>query len=366
MRVALVCPYAWDRDGGVQTHVRALAHVLRRRGHDVHVVAPRAGWGPEPDEPGVTFVGRAVAVPANGSVATLAFGPAAGAGVRRVLRALDPDVVHAHEPLVPSLSLLALLGCDAPAVGTFHAAADDSAGYRLARPVLERALRRLSVRTAVSDAARDLVARYFPGDYLPTPNGVDTARFAAAEPLDLGPGRKVLFLGRIERRKGLDVLVRSFARAGLDAELVVAGSGPEEASCRRLAASLGVCARWLGRLDDDDVARAYRAADVYCAPNLGGESFGIVLVEAMAAGAPLVCSDLPGFRAVAQGAARLVPPEDADALAAALAAVLSDGAVAARMAARGSERAAAYDWDRLAGGVEAAYERAVAAAARPR
>lgn len=367
MRVALVCPYAWDRDGGVQTHVRALARVLRRRGHDVHVVAPRAGWGPEPDEPGVTFVGRGVAVPANGSIATLAFGPAAAAGVRRVLRALGPDVVHAHEPLIPSLSLLALLGSETPAVGTFHAAAEDSAGYRLARPVLERALRRLRVRTAVSEAARALVARYFPGDYLLTPNGVDTARFATVAPLDLGPGRKVLFLGRVERRKGLEVLVRALARApDVDAELVVAGAGPEEAACRRLAASLGVRARWLGRLSDDDVARAYRAADVYCAPGLGGESFGIVLVEAMAAGAPLVCSDLPGFRAVAVGAATLVPPGDPDALAGALRAVLSDDAAAARMAEAGARRARDYDWERLAAGVEAAYERALAEPARPR
>lgn len=360
MRVVLVCPYAWRRYGGVQSHVSALARVLAGRGHEVTVIAPK-GPGPRGAQAGgarVVEVGRALAVPANGSVAPLAFGPGAAAAVQRALARARPDVVHLHEPLIPSLSLLALWEARAPAVGTFHAAAEASAGYRLAAPLLRRAARRLALRTAVSDAARQLVARYFPGDYVLTPNGVDVERFAAAAPADLPDS--VLFLGRLERRKGLEVLIQAMTRLkDLDCELVVAGAGPEEGRCRRLAAQLGVRARFLGAVDEAAKASLLRGATVYCAPGLGGESFGIVLAEAMAAGAPVVCSDLLGFRAVAGAAALLVPPGEAGPLADALRALLTDpGARAAR--ARASRRVAqAYDWRHLVAGVEACYERAL-------
>jgi phosphatidylinositol alpha-mannosyltransferase len=360
VRIALVCPYAWDRVGGVQTHVGGLARALRERGHDVLVIAPRAG-GAATASDDFTPVGRAVGIPANGSVAPLAFGPGAAAGVRRALRRFGPVVVHLHEPLIPSLSLLALLSSNAPSVGTFHASAPSSTGYRLARPVLERAIKRLAVRTAVSDAARGLVRRYFPGDYVLTPNGVDTHRFAEAAPADLGAGPTVLFLGRNERRKGLAVLVEAMAHLrDLDATLVVAGTGPEEASSRSLAAQLGVPVRFLGRVSEDGLPSVYRGADVYCAPGLGGESFGIVLVEAMAAGAPVVCSDLDSFRGVAGGAAELVPPGDPGALSLALRAVLTDADRRARMSKASRRTSRMYDWARLIAGVEAVYERAEA------
>lgn len=364
MRVALVCPYAWRRYGGVQSHVAALARVLAGRGHEVAVIAP-GGQGPGGADAGavpVLEVGRALAVPANGSMAPLAFGPRAAAGVRRALQRIRPEVVHLHEPLIPSLSLLALWQGAAPAIGTFHAAAEASAGYRLAGPALRRAARRLAVRTAVSDAARDLVARYFPGDYVLTPNGVEVERFARAAPAELPTS--VLFLGRIERRKGLEVLIQAMTRLkDLACELIVAGSGPEEGRCRRLAAQLGVPARFVGAVDEATKASLLRGATVYCAPGLGGESFGIVLAEAMAAGAPVVCSDLLGFRAVAGAAALLVPPGQAGPLADALRLLLSDeGERAAR--ARASRRVAqAYDWSRLVAGVEACYQRALEGAA---
>jgi phosphatidylinositol alpha-mannosyltransferase len=359
MRIALVCPYAWDRVGGVQTHVGGLARALRERGHDVLVIAPRAGRATAaPDD--VTLVGRAVGIPANGSVAPLAFGPGAAARVRRALRDFRPEVAHLHEPLVPSLSLVALLSSSAPAVGTFHASAASSTGYRLGRPALERAINRLAVRTAVSDAARDLIRRYFPGDYVLTPNGVETDRFAEAAPIDLGPGPTVLFLGRIERRKGLEVLVQAMAHLrDLGATLVVAGTGPEEASCRSLAAQLGVRVRFMGRVSEEDLPGVYRGTDVYCAPGLGGESFGIVLVEAMAAGAPVVCSDLDSFRAVTGGAAQLVPLEDPAALALELRKVLTDADLRARMSLGSRRIANMYDWARLIAGIESVYERAV-------
>jgi phosphatidyl-myo-inositol alpha-mannosyltransferase len=359
VRIAIVCPYAWDRVGGVQTHVRALARILRERGHDVLVIAPRAG-GRFAGGGEVTIAGRAVGVPANGSIAPVTFGPGAALGVRRALRAFAPDVLHLHEPLIPSLSLLALMGFRAPTVGTFHAAARASTGYRLGRPVLERAVRRLRVRTAVSDASRDLIRRYFPGDYLLTPNGVEAGRFSTATPLDLGPGPTVLFLGRIERRKGLEILVRAMSLlTDLGATLVVAGTGPEEGACRKLASSLRVRTRFIGRISEDDLPGVYRGADVYCAPGLGGESFGIVLIEAMAAGAPVVCSDLDGFRAVAKGVAELVPPGDAGALASALRALLIEPERRTTMSSASMRIAKMYDWGRLVAGVEAVYARAV-------
>jgi phosphatidylinositol alpha-mannosyltransferase len=364
MRVALVCPYSWDRFGGVQTHVRELAGVLSERGHETIVIAPASSGDLElaalDGGPRVVIAGRAIRIPANGSIATLSFGPRVAGAVRSTLEDFAPDVVHVHEPLIPSLSMLAVLGTDAPVVGTWHAATDASFGYRAAKPVLQKVVRRVTVRTAVSDAARHLASRYFPGRYELTPNGVDTKRFADAAPLDLGGGRKVLFFGRIERRKGLDVLIQAMTRVrDLDVTLVIGGTGPHDARCRRLARQLQIDATWLGRVDDADVPSLYSAADVYCAPGLGGESFGIVLVEAMAAGAPVVCSDLSGFRAVAGGAAILVPPGEPGPLADALRNVLTDDDTAGRMRAMSRRLAGGFDWPRLAAGVEALYERAL-------
>lgn len=359
MKVALVCPYAWDRDGGVQSHVRSLAQVLRRRGHEATVLAPYRSRHPE-EQGDALRVGKAFGVPANGSVAPIAFGPLAAASVRRALAAIEPDVIHLHEPLIPSLSLLSLWNANAPLVGTFHAAAEESFGYKMAGPVLQRAARKLAVRTAVSDAARELIQRYVPGDYALTPNGVETAQFADAEPFFPPGRRRVLFLSRLERRKGLEVLIQAMTRLrDLDAELVVAGSGPEERTARALAERLQVEASFLGRVPDEDVARLYRSADVYCAPGLGGESFGIVLVEAMAAGAPVVCSDLPGFRAVAGGAATLVPPGDAGLLADALRQTLTDQRRRSEMKKMSALMSSAFDWERLVQSVEGIYDRAV-------
>lgn len=362
MRVMIVCPYAWDRVGGVQTHVRALGSTLRERGHDIQILAPSSFTLTHQLSAGsdVKLVGRAVGVPANGSVAPLAFGPLAAAGVRVAIRDFEPDVLHLHEPLIPSLSFLALTNTKRPAVGTFHASADKSAAYRVAKPVVRRAGERLAVRTVVSDAARELISSYLPGEYLLTPNGVERRRFLEAEPLETTPGKKVLFLGRLEKRKGLDVLIQAMARIrDLDATLLIAGTGPEERACRNLARDIGVRAEFLGRLADDDLPRAYKSADVYCAPGLGGESFGIVLLEAMSAGTPIVCSDLPGYRSVAGGAARMVTPGDVGALAEALRSVLSELGVQDAMRRNGVRMSSMFDWARLAPGIEEIYRRAL-------
>ncbi len=213
MRVAIVCPYAWDRFGGVQSHIAALAGVLGDRGHEVRIFAPASLIRRSAEtEPNVTLVGRAVGIPANGSIAPLAFGPMAAVGIRTALRDFDPEVLHLHEPLIPSLSFLALMNSDVPSVGTFHAAAPASWAYRASRPILQRAMGKIAVRTAVSDAASDLVAQYFPGEFVLTPNGVDIERFSSAAPIEPVAGPTILFFGRIEKRKGLEVLIQAMTR----------------------------------------------------------------------------------------------------------------------------------------------------------
>ena len=362
MRVALVCPYAWDRHGGVQTHVRDLARALAARDHIVRIVAPLT-LGASRSDPSVDVAGRAIGIPANGSVAPIAPGPDAWWATRTALRRFGPDVIHIHEPLIPSTSLYAISTKVAPIVGTFHAAAEKSALYRTLRPVLRPFAEKLTVRTAVSGQALAFVSRYFPGTYDITPNGVDVARFRTAEPLDLGDGKKVLFAGRIEERKGLEVLIEAMSHLDDDVTLFVAGTGPRESKARALVARTGVRARFLGALPDDEFAGLFRSVDVYCHPATGRESFGIVLLEAMAGGAPVVCSNIPGFRSAAGDAATFVTPGDPAGLTAALRRVL-DPAEADLMRTLGAARAEALDWRHLVDDVEKLYERAVASWAR--
>jgi phosphatidylinositol alpha-mannosyltransferase len=358
VKIALVCPYAWDRHGGVQTHVRDLARALARRDHEVRVLAPLTLRA---DRPGasVDVVGRAIAIPANGSVAPIAPGPDAAWSTRRRLSAIRPDVIHIHEPLILSTSLFAITKELAPCVGTFHAAAERSALYRVFAPFLRPLADRLVLRTAVSEQALAFVSRYFPGSYEITPNGVDVQRFREAAPLDLGTGRKVLFAGRLEERKGLEILIRAIARLGRsDVTLIVAGAGPREREARVLAARTGIRATFLGALPDEKFAGLFRSVDVYCHPATGRESFGIVLLEAMAGGAPVVCSDLAGFRAAAGDAAVYLPPGDGEALAGALRRMLDEPEHAELMHTLGEARSSVFDWGSLVEHVIKLYERA--------
>jgi phosphatidylinositol alpha-mannosyltransferase len=302
-----------------------------------------------------------VGIPANGSIAPICFGPVAAVEIRQELARFHPDVIHLHEPLIPSLSLLALAHATAPAVGTFHAAAPSSALYRLSRPLLTLAARRLAARTAVSPAAERLIARYFPGEIHSTPNGIDVARFAEAEPIDLGPGPHVLFVGRLEPRKGAGVLIAAMASIrDLGATLHVAGDGRLRAELEASVRRLGIDARFLGAVADADKARLFRSCDVYCAPNLGGESFGIVLIEAMAAGCPVVCSDLEEFRAVAGDAAVFARPGDPRAVGSALRSVVTDADRAGSMSHEGTARAAVFDWSKIVPQLETIYAGAAA------
>ena len=344
MRIGLVCPYSLTIPGGVQGQVLGLARTLRGMGHEVRVLAPCDG--PPPDA-GVTPLGRSVPLAANGSVAPIAPDPSCALRTIRALRDEDFDVVHLHEPMVPGPCLTTLLFSSAPMVGTFHAAGV-SAAYRWLGPVLGRVAGRLDGRAVVSADARDLAARHLGGDYELLFNGIDVPRFAKATPWPT-TGRTIFFVGRHEPRKGLDVLLEAMARLPADTRLWVAGDGPETA---RLQAATADDDRieWLGRIGDEELAARVRGADVFCAPSLHGESFGVVLLEGMAARVPIVASDLPGYRNVARAGedALLVPPGDVEALADALRTVLTDGDVAARLVASAEVRADQFSLEHLA------------------
>lgn len=344
MRVGLVCPYSLTVPGGVQAQVLGLARALRALGHEARVLAPCDG--PPPDA-GVTPLGQSVPTAANGSVAPLAPDPSAQLRTIRALRDEGFDVVHLHEPLAPGPTNTALLLRPAPLVGTFHAAGD-SASYRYLRPLVRWAARRLDVRCAVSAAAADLARRYLGGEYVVLFNGIEVDLWAKAEPWPT-EAPTILFVGRHEPRKGLDVLLAALERLPGDVRLWVAGEGPDTAALRRRHGH-DPRIEWLGRIGDVEKRRRMAGAHVFCAPALRGESFGIVLLEAMAARTPVVASDIDGYRNVATDGvdARLVPPGDPDALAAALAEVLGDAGLAADLATGGATRAEAFSMAQLA------------------
>jgi phosphatidyl-myo-inositol alpha-mannosyltransferase len=380
VHVAIVSPYDLDVPGGVQAHVVALAAALRAGGDTVTTLAP----GRRPPD-GVTVgpgghvpLGGSIGVPFNGSVAPVALLPAAARRTVRALTDLAPDVVHVHEPAVQWVGLAAALRSPAPAVGTFHAWSDDDRMYRLARPLLRRVALGLAERIAVSPAAR----AYHAGAlgvperaFTVVPNGVDVGRFSSATPLlgllRPGDGPVLLFVGRLEERKGLEHLVRAFPilkTTRPDLRLVVVGEGPERDRVQSLLPpSLRVDVDFLGRVDAGDLPALYAACDVFVAPSLGGESFGIVLIEAMAAGAPVVASDIPGYASVVTDGVtgRLVPPGDPRALAEALEALLANPSLRTALSSQAREGVDAYDWPSVASQVRDRYESALTVGSSP-
>lgn len=362
MKVGLVCPYPWDVPGGVMAHVRDLSEALLRVGHQVSVMAPVDD--PAAELPAyVVSAGGALAVPFNGSVARLAFSPMSAARVRRWLRDGRFDVLHVHSPEAPSLSLLACMNARGPIVATFHAANPRSWILATLQPALQPQMEKIQGRIAVSAAARKTIVEHLGGDAVLIPNGVDVAAFGDGDPFPGWPGmdQAVGFLGRLdEPRKGLDVLLDAFARLaprrpGL--RLLLAGPG-DAGAVRALEPALRQRVVMLGQVSEADKTRFFHSVDVYAAPNLGGESFGIVLLEAMAAGTPIVASDLAAFRPVlADGrAGRLCPPGDAPALALALDALLADQPARRELAATGRSLVQAYDWAAVARQVVQVYE----------
>ena len=363
MRIGMVCPYSFDVPGGVQAHVLQLAEVMRGFGHEVSVLAPSSPDATLTLPDYVVSGGKAVPIPYNGSVARLRFGPATHRKVKKWLSDGEFDVLHIHEPNAPSLSMLALMIAEGPIVATFHTSTTKSLTLSVFQGILRPWHEKIVGRIAVSDLARRWQMEALGSDAVEIPNGVDVASFAAAPRLDgyPRPGKSVLFLGRYdEPRKGMAVLLA--ALPGLiehfpDVEVLIVGRGDED-ELRDEAGELATHLRFLGLVDDDQKASAMRSVDVYCAPNTGGESFGIVLVEAMAAGTPVVASDLNAFRRVLEdgAAGRLVPVEDAAALTTALVEVLSDDAARERYVTAATTAVRRYDWSVVAREILRVYE----------
>jgi phosphatidylinositol alpha-mannosyltransferase len=382
VRIAMVCPYSLARPGGVQGQAVGLARALRGRGHQVTVLAPdddhpvgeigRAGGDGDPGAEGrhhgrvsgpaaTVVVGRSVGVRANGSVAPVTLSPAAARRTRRYVARHGFDVVHLHEPLAPVVGYDCLRAPGPPLVGTFHRSGA-SPWYGLLGPLARRALAHLEVRCAVSEAARR-TAEPLGGEYEVLFNGVDVERFSRAVPAAT-EGPTILFVGRHEERKGLAVLLEATRSLPDGATLWIGGEGPVTAELRGRFPP-APHRRWLGPLSESEVASRMAGADVLCAPSLGGESFGVVLLEGMAARCVVVASDLDGYRAAARGCAVLVPPGDTEALARTLVASLSEADAAAGHSSPASLDAAAaharaWSLGRLAERYEVVYGRAVA------
>jgi phosphatidylinositol alpha-mannosyltransferase len=321
-----------------------LGRALRDLGVDARVLGPCDG--PPPDT-FVTPLGNSIPTASNGSMAAIAPDPAASLRTIRALRDEQFDVVHLHEPLAPGPTLTALVFSDRPMIGTFHRAGE-SWWYRVLRPLTSWATSHLAVRAAVSEEARAAVERTLGGTYEVVWNGIDVGRYRNAPPWPTA-GPTILFIGRHEPRKGLAVLIEAFARLGGDTRLWVASEGPDTARLR-LATSNNDRIEWLGVISEREKVRRIRGADVLCAPSLHGESFGVILLEGMAAGTPVVASDLVGYRNVARPDedALLTPPGDPVALAGALQEALAGGRRIAELAASAEQRAASFSLESLA------------------
>jgi phosphatidylinositol alpha-mannosyltransferase len=362
LHIGIVCPYSWDFPGGVKTHVRDLAEALMSRGHQVSVLAPSDDDDHLP--PFVVPAGRAVPIPYNGSVARLAFGPLSARRVRRWIADNDFDVLHVHEPAAPSLSIIACWAAEGPMVGTFHTSNPRSRAMAATANVLHTALEKLSARIAVSEPARATLIEHLGGDAVIIPNGVHVRHYRSATPSArwAGDGPTVGFLGRLdEPRKGFAVLTEAMpaivaAQPGV--RFLVMGPGDPAEAMVGLPPEVVQRVELLGRVSEHEKAAVLASCDVFVAPNTGGESFGIVLLEAMAAGSAVVASDLEAFVRVLEGGAsgRLFPVGDARLLAARTVELLEDPQERKRLIAEGAETADRYDWDRVVDQVLAVYE----------
>lgn len=354
LKIGIVSPYGYPHPGGVNEHVRHTHDAMREMGHDVWVITSKYGRQRE-SEGHVIRLGTGWAAPANGSVGRVTLGMRFKKQARDVLAEHRFDILHFHEPFVPFLSPTMLDASETVNVATFHAFGGFSPSYWIGRRFAGRLAKLLHGRIAVSGAARHFISRYFPGEYRIIPNGVDLEAFADAEPFEeLRDGTlNILFLGRFEERKGLIHLLKGYHRLRkrhVDARLLVAGTGPKEREYRRYVGLRGIRdVEWLGRVSDEDKVRYFASADIYCAPNTGQESFGIVLLEAMAAGVPIVASDIHGFKRVVERNVQgiLVEPRNPRAIAAALYQLARDPDLRHEMGEAGRNRAPEFSWDRV-------------------
>lgn len=362
MKIGIVTPYAYPMPGGVNDHVGSLYRVLRARGHDVRIITSSHGLQ-KASEGDIIRVGKGFSVPFNGSMGTITLSPTYLAQVRAILERERFDVLHYHEPFVPFLSLVTLTLSTSVNVGTFHAFGGLSISYEFGKRMLGHYAGKLHGRIAVSPAARHFISRYFPGEYKIVPNGVEPGRYQRAVPIaryrDGVPN--ILFVGRMEPRKGLIHLLRAFRklqRDGVRARLLLVGTGPGEREARRYVLTRQLDdVEFLGRVPEAQKAQLFKTADIYVSPATGRESFGIVLLEAMSAGAPIICSDIHGYRGVVRRERDgiLVEPGNADALATSIRRLIDDPALRAQLSRAGEERAQLFTWERVGQAVEEYY-----------
>ena len=370
LRIAIVAPYDLSAAGGINNQIRGQARALRELGHSVDVFGPASGAVKN----GERALGRTIRVTLGGTESGLGVDPRSWPAVGRMLS--QPfDIVHLHEPLTPLVPWIVLLRSRAPLVGTFHVHREE--GHRLYGAfgwVLRPLARRLRARIAVSDAARRTVASHVPGEYEIVPNGIDVNAFRLLRPRppQLAADRRyVVYVGRLEPRKGVEHLIRampSIQRLAPDAALAIVGDGAERTALMQIARDAGAAVQFLGRVDDECLGAYLQAADVVCSPALGGESFGIVLLEAMACGKPIVASRIDGYEALvgASGAARLVPPGDSAALATEISWLFGSAERRRTLGGRGSAFVAGYDWPMVAQRLESIYRRVLDRATLPR
>lgn len=363
LKIGIVCPYSWDTPGGVQNHIRDLAEFLIEAGHDVSVLAPAIEEEKLPSY--VVNAGKPISIPYNGAVARVLFGPVAFARVRQWIAQGDFDLLHLHEPAIPSISLLACWAADGPMVGTFHAAAKRQKIIFAIGPILEPAIEKLSARIAVSEAARLTLTDHLDTDAVIIPNGIYASRYANGTPQEKWQGNTIGFIGRFEEpRKGLSVLLEALpviARFAPDVKVFVAGPGDPANVEKDIDPQLRHRFEFLGRISEEDKANFMASVSIYVAPNTGGESFGIILAEALAGGACVVASDIPAFEDLLGGGqfGALFESENSTDMAKVIIDLLRDADKRRELAIKGKEHAQVFDWQVVAEQIYSVYEMSI-------
>lgn len=363
LKIGIVCPYSWDTPGGVQNHIRDLAEFLIESGHDVSVLAPVIDESNLPEY--VVNAGKPISIPYNGAVARVLFGPVAFARVRQWISQGEFDLLHLHEPAIPSISLLACWAADGPMVGTFHAAAKRQKIIFAIGPILEPAIEKLSARIAVSEAARLTLTDHLDTDAVIIPNGIYANRYTDGKTIEKWSGNTIGFIGRFEEpRKGLSVLVDALpviSRFAPDVKIFVAGPGDPTEVIEGIDPQLRQRFEFLGKITESEKADFMSSVAVYVAPNTGGESFGIILAEALAGGACVVASDIPAFDdLLGHGEfGALFESESSTELAKVVIDLLRDETKRKELSARGKERSKKFDWTVVAQQIYSVYEMSI-------
>lgn len=362
-RIGIICPYGWDTPGGVQAHIADLATYLISQGHYVSVLAPTSEEENLPDY--VVSAGKPISIPYNGAVARILFGPIAFSRVRHWIAQGEFDLLHLHEPAIPSISLLACFAAEGPLVGTFHASAKKQKAIFAIGPILEPVIEKLTARIAVSEAARETLTEHLETDAVVVPNGIYARRLANGALNPQWSGNSIGFIGRFqEPRKGLSILVSALPqiiREVPDVRVIVAGPGDAAEFLQDVPSHLHDRFSFLGRITEQEKADFLHSIGVYVAPNTGGESFGIILAEALAAGAAVVASDIPAFKALLGNGAygSLFSSEDASSLANSISSLLQNPTEREKLKIEGKIYAQKFDWDEVAMRIYDVYEMAM-------